>query len=241
MIINKDVCYAKNPHERSFLDIYVPDGKVEKVFIYFHGGGIECGEKGLHNVEKYVERNIAVVCPNYRLYPNAKFPDFIEDAAGAVAFIKSNLELVKNCDEIFVGGSSAGGYISMMLYFDEKYLGKHALSVCDFAGFVFDAGQPTTHFNVLRERGVDTRKVIVDEAAPLYHIEEYKNTPKMMILVADNDMKNRYEQTQLLLSTLNHFNYPEHMIKYCYMENYGHCAYLKDDIFIDEVCDFILN
>ncbi len=241
MIIKSDICYAKVEHSRSFLDIYLPENGVEKVFIYFHGGGIESGNKGLNEVEKYTERNIAVVCPNYRLYPNAKYPEFIEDAAEAVSFIKNNIDLVGGCNDIYIGGSSAGGYLSMMLYFDDKYLAKYNLSANDFSGFIHDAGQPTTHFNVLRERGLDKRKVIIDEAAPIFHIKEYTDKPKMLIFVAENDMTNRLEQTLLFISTLKHFNYPEELIKYYFMKNYGHCRYLSDAIFYDTVINFVFG
>lgn len=240
MIIKNDICYSKLSHDRNCLDIYLPDEKIEKVYIYFHGGGIESGSKGIENIERYLKRNIAVVCPNYRLYPNAKFPQFIEDAAEAAAFIKSNPALVGNCDQIFIGGSSAGGYISMMLYFNSEYLAKHNLLASDFSGFIFDAGQPTTHFNVLRERGNDTRKIVIDESAPLYYVKEYENSPRMLIFVAENDIKCRFEQTKLLISALDHFNYPKDLITYHYMENYSHCGYLKDDIYCDKVCEFIL-
>lgn len=27
MIIKKDICYSKNPHELSYLDMYLPDSK----------------------------------------------------------------------------------------------------------------------------------------------------------------------------------------------------------------------
>lgn len=241
MIIKKDICYANSAHERSYLDIYLPENEVEKVLIYFHGGGIESGNKELAQVEKYIEKNIAVVCPNYRLYPNAKFPEFIEDAAQATAWVKNNLAEVGACDDIYIGGSSAGGYLSMMLYFDDQYLRKYGLSASDFSGFIHDAGQPTTHFNVLRERGLDGRRVVIDEAAPIYHITEYTQKPKMMIVVAERDMNNRYEQTMLLLSTLKYHNYPDTIITYRYMENYGHCGYLGDRVFYDAVVDFLFE
>ncbi len=241
MIVKKDICYAKAQHNKGFLDIYLPETTVEKVMIYFHGGGLEAGNKELPHVERYTDRNIAVVCPNYRIYPDAKYPEFIEDAAEAVAYIKNNLNLVDNCDDIYIGGSSAGGYLSLMLYFDEKYLAKYGLSVNDFSGFIHDAGQPTTHFNVLRERGIDSRRVVIDEAAPIYHIEEYVKKPKMMIFVSEKDIYNRLEQTTLLISTLKDFHYPTELVTYHYMENYGHCEYKGDRVFCDLICNFIFE
>lgn len=236
-----DICYAQAPHSRSYLDIYLPEDTPRGVLVYFHGGGIEAGSKSFSRVDTLTQQGIAVVCPNYRLYPNAAFPEFLEDAAEAAAWVKSHSELFSGCNNLYIGGSSAGGYISMMLYFDPRYLGKHGLSCKDFAGFVLDAGQPTTHFNVLRERGLDTRRVICDEAAPLFHVAEYDGQPKMQIFVAEHDMENRLPQTQLLLSTLRHFHYPEELVEYHYMEGYKHCGYTKTEAFANMVADFILR
>jgi len=105
-------------------------------------------------------------------------------------------------------------------------------------GYVHDAGQPTTHFNVLRERGIDSRRVIVDEAAPLFHIGKAAGYPPMMFIVSDNDMKNRYEQTQLVLSTLKHFGYDESKIHYRLMHG-THCHYSNSEELGKIICDFV--
>ena len=91
-------------------------------------------------------------------------------------------------------------------------------------GYFHDAGQPTAHFNVLKNSGVDPRRIIVDETAPLYHIGLEEDYPRMRFIVSDNDMKNRYEQTMLMMSTLKHFEFE----KYDHVVMHGkHCAYCK--------------
>lgn len=233
-----DICYSAAPHSRSYLDIYLPDDTPHAVFIYFHGGGIEAGSKGFANTDFFLQNRIAVVCPNYRLYPTAKYPEFIEDAAEAAAWVKNNPQFFDGCSNIFIGGSSAGGYLSMMLYFAKDYLGKCGLSSQDFSGFVLDAGQPTTHYNVLRERGQDTRQVVVDEAAPLYHITDYAGEPPVLIFVAENDIPNRFEQTILLRSTMKQFGYPEDHISYHFMPGCNHCSYVGSQEFADAILAF---
>ena len=114
----------------------------------------------------------------------------------------------------------------MMLCFDEKYLAVHKLKPTDFKGYILDAGQPTVHFNVLRERGIDTRRIIVDEAAPLYHICE-KEYPDMLFIVSDNDMENRFEQTKLMESTLKHFRVDENKYSFLYLKDSTHCSYIR--------------
>ncbi len=38
-----DVCYS--PEHQQLLDIYLPDCESFPVFLYFHGGGLEAGDK----------------------------------------------------------------------------------------------------------------------------------------------------------------------------------------------------
>lgn len=219
-----DVCYSRKAEQ--YLDVYLPEKTEFPVLVYFHGGALEGGDKADSKrfFDYMVSRGIAVVSANYRMYPNAEYPDFLTDAAQAVAWTFTNIGKYGNLKGVYVGGSSAGGYISQMLCFDKTWLSEHGIKPTDVAGFIHDAGQPTCHFNVLRERGIDTRRIIIDTAAPLYHICGDVQYPPMLIIVSDNDMQNRYEQTMLLVSTLKHFGHCE-KVQFQIMHS-GHCAYV---------------
>ena len=244
MKVLKDICYSKET--KQCLDIYLPDANEFKTFVYFHGGGIESGDKG--DVKLFCEylasRGIAAISVNYRMYPDHKYPDFLLDVAESVAWTFKNIGNYGNSTGIYVGGSSAGGYMSQLLCFNKEYLAAHNINVMDVAAFVHDAGQPTAHFNVLKKSGVDGRRLIVDETAPLYYVGVDSQYPPMLIIVSDNDMANRFEQTQLLISTLKHFG---HADKVTYKLMHGnHCAYVEADTQAEEngfgktVADFIL-
>ena len=224
MRILKDIYYTEEKDGARSLDVYLPDGECNAVFLYIHGGGIERGDKGdQHREGEYLSaRGYAFISINYRMYPNAKFPEFIEDSASAVSWAKKNMPSLCGCDKLYVGGSSAGGYITMMLCFDQKYLKAVGMSNSDIAGYWHDAGQPTFHFNVLRNEGYDPRRVIVDEHAPLYFVGLEKEYPTMRFVVSDNDMTGRYEQTMLMLKTLEHFGYKH--FDHCVAHG-GHCHY----------------
>ena len=220
-----DLPYLPDGDKMHLYDLFTPDTDGFDTFVYFHGGGLEKGSRKWESgAETLVKHGIALASCEYRMYPTAHFPDFIEDAAAAVAHIAGKIKEYGGSGRIFVGGSSAGGYLSMMLCFDEKYLGKYHIKPTDIAGCVHDAGQPTSHFNVLREKGLDTRRVIIDETAPLYFIGLQKELPPMLFIVSDSDMENRYEQTMLVLSTLRHFRYDESRIE-CRVMHGKHCAY----------------
>ena len=165
MRTHKDVCYDPRHPAACRLDLFAPDGDFDTVFVYFHGGGLEYGDKESADVfaPYLTSHGIAVVSANYRMYPNAAYPDFICDAAEAVAWANRYMKEEIGCDKLYVGGSSAGAYLSMMLCFDPRYLAPFKIKPTDIAGYIHDAGQPTTHFNVLRERGLDERKIVVDD------------------------------------------------------------------------------
>ena len=217
----------RNP-ERA-LDIYLPEKESFDTFIYFHGGGFVTGDKDGYFAtvigKHFVDNGIAFVSANYIMYPNASYPDYVKDAALAVSFIKKNIASFGGSGRVFVGGTSAGGYLSQMLCFDRKWLGFYDIEPSDIAGFVHDAGQPTTHFNVLNERGFDPWKLVVDEAAPLYYVGDAKEYSPMLFILADNDMKNRTEQTELMLSTMDHFGYDMSKVQRFTVPDATHSSY----------------
>ena len=219
-----DVLYGENEAAHR-LNVYLPDGEVTGVFVYFHGGGFDHGDKTHADVfaPYLTERGLAIVSANYRMYPDFKYPDFVYDAASAVAWANKYMKEELGCDKLYVGGSSAGGFLSMMLCFDKRYLASVGLDNSVITAYLHDAGQPTAHFNVLKQTGVDPRRIIVDENAPLYYIGLEEKYPAMRFIVSDDDMKNRYEQTMLVLSTMSHFGYEnfDHVVMHG-----KHCKYV---------------
>ena len=208
------------------LDLYIPESPCFDVFLYFHGGGLKGGSRQHADffAPDLTAANICVVSADYRMYPDAHYPDFIEDAAEEVAWVMEHIGEYGQTQRLVVGGSSAGGYLSMMLCMDRRYLGKHGISPTQIDAWIHDAGQPTAHFNVLRERGIDRRRVIIDESAPLFYIGQEESYSPMLFVVSDQDMENRYEQTMLTLSTLKHFGF-ESITTLRIMEG-KHCAYV---------------
>jgi len=95
------------------------------------------------------------------------------------------------------------------------------------------------------ERWFDKRRVVIDEAAPIYHITEGRNYPPMQIVVAENDLRNRNEQNALLVSTLKHFGCEEEKIDYRVMPGYKHVGYVNQitednkSVFADVVYEFV--
>ena len=217
MKIIKDIYYSEIKDEMHKINLYLPEGECRALLVYFHGGGFVEGNRDLATMGSFAEdvtsAGIAVASAEYRMYPDAKYPDFVEDAAEAVAYAKRELLPLTKCEKLIVCGTSAGGYQTMMLCFNERWLGRYGLDASDVNAFIHDAGQPTTHFNVLKERGEDPASVVIDEAAPIYHVKR-RDYPPMQFIVSDNDIPGRLEQTEMLIGKLKENGYNESKLDY---------------------------
>ena len=224
----RDLVFATVEGVSLALDLFFP--KTEKavpLLIFFHGGGLESGDKTdyMPNVQELVREGIAVATPNYRMYPQVSHPAFLADAASAVSWLKAHVNEHFPCNGIFIGGHSAGAYLSMMLCFDTRWLAAEGLDAHAFDGYLFASGQPTTHLNILKYRGEDMRRAMIDETAALFHVTGPKGPP-LQILCADNDFPARLEQTQLLVATLKHYAY-ESEIDFQVLQGHDHGSYLE--------------
>ena len=236
-----NIPYTEPNDAERVIKLWLPEAESFPVFVYFHGGGLVKGTRhsGDFLAEWLTSHGVALASVEYRMYPDARYPAFIEDCAAAVAWIFQHVGEYGKCEGVYVGGSSAGGYLSMMLCFDGRWLAPYGLVPTDISGFLHDAGQPTCHFNVLaNDGGVDSRRVIVDETSPLWHIGTAERYPRMHFVVSDNDMEGRYEQTMLVLATLKHFGYEG----FSHSVLHGtHCHYCNTKRGIDENGDLILG
>ena len=200
--------YCKDNH--LLLDIYLPNSKDFSVIVYFHGGGLEVGDKAGQNTieiaESFVKNGYGFVSCNYRKYPNAKFPDFILDGAKAVKFVKDNLKVWGGKD-IIISGQSAGAYISLMLCVNDKFLLGQGVNPQEISAWLIDSAQTTSHYNVLKyELGEDCLSQRINEFAPLYYINKETSFSKMLLIFYTNDMPCRYEQNMLFYSSILAYN-----------------------------------
>jgi acetyl esterase/lipase len=125
-----DIAYGPQPRQR--LDVYVPSGPVAKgtVIVFFYGGNWQSGDKDGYRfvAESLTRRGHIVVIPDYRVYPAAVFPGFIEDSARAVAWVVGHIARYGGAPEaIYLMGHSAGAYNAVMLGVNPSYL--HAAGV----------------------------------------------------------------------------------------------------------------
>ena len=176
------------------LDIYYPaESKDFNTVVWFHGGALT---KGVRFVPEALKgKGIAVVAVTYRLHPEVKAPVYIEDAAAAVAWTFQNIEKYGGSKKrVFVSGHSAGGYLTMMLGLDKRWLNVHKIDSDDIAGLAPLSGQVITHYTIRGERGVEKTQPIIDDLAPLFHVR--KTSPPLLLVTADRnkELLGRYEE-----------------------------------------------
>jgi len=190
---------------RCTLDLYVPaSGHDFPALVWFHGGGLTGGSKdGVKPIaERFARSGIAVAAVNYRLSPKATYPAYLDDAAAAFAWVKTHAnEQHIDPARVFVGGHSAGGYLTYMLGLDERWLKPYGLKPESIAGLIPVSGQAMTHYTVREERGIKDHNIITaDEAAPVNHL--HKDTPPLLVLFADKDMPARREENLYFVAAL---------------------------------------
>jgi acetyl esterase/lipase len=95
------------------------------VVVFFYGGSWTAGSRGLYRFvgAALAERGIVTVLPDYRLYPQVKFPLFVDDGALAVAWVQKHAhEFGGDPQRIVLMGHSAGGHEAAFLAYDRQLL-----------------------------------------------------------------------------------------------------------------------
>ncbi len=100
-------------------DVHRPaDGRVRPAIFWIHGGALITGHRGgirPAQLAKYIEAGFAVVSIDYRLAPETKLPQILEDVQDAYKWVRSKGPSLFQIDpnRVAVVGHSAGGYLTL--------------------------------------------------------------------------------------------------------------------------------
>jgi acetyl esterase/lipase len=145
--VQQDIPYGAGPRRR--LDVYTPSPGLAAeagntpVVVFFYGGRWQSGERAMYRFvgAALAARGVATVIPDYRLYPEVRFPRFVEDAAAAVGWARAHAgEFGGDARRLFLMGHSAGAHIAALLALDGGYLRAQGLEPRDLCGVVGLAG-----------------------------------------------------------------------------------------------------
>ncbi len=207
-------------NERCVLDVYFPKEAANvPCIVWFHGGGLMYGQKEIPKA--LMEQGVCVVGVNYRLNPKVKAPEYIKDAAAAVAWCFRNIHKYGgDTSLIFVSGHSAGGYLTSMIGLDKQWLGAHDIDANRIAGLIPFSGNAITHITVRKERGIVPTQPVVDEMAPLFHVRA--DAPPLLLLSGDRELElfGRYEENAYFMRMMRVVGHKDTRIME--LDGYGH-------------------
>lgn len=122
-----DVTAVYDPARGLSLDIYRPTGVAPgaPVVLFFYGGSWQMGTRAQYRFvgSRLAENGVVAIVADYRTWPTAGFPAFMEDAARAVRWTLDHAaEHGGDPQRIHVAGHSAGAQIAALIGTDARYL-----------------------------------------------------------------------------------------------------------------------
>jgi acetyl esterase/lipase len=186
--LTRSIAYAERSRHR--LDVCGPtDAVAAPVVVFFYGGAWRSGNKRLYRyvAKALARRGYVAVVPDYRIYPEVRFPEFLEDGAQVVRWVKDNVGgFGGDPKKIFLKGHSAGAHIAAMLSIDARWLAHVGLDPGrDIAGLIGLAGP----YDCLPLRD-ETLKVIFGgadrpETQPIFHVAP--GAPPALLMTGSRD------------------------------------------------------
>lgn len=133
------------PHARHQLDIYSPANvsAATPVIVFFYGGNWNSGERADYRFvgAALASKGFIAVLPDYRLYPQVRYPDFLADSALAVRWVFEHIgKSGGDLQRVFLMGHSAGAYNAAMLALNPEYLRAAGVEPTRLRGLIGFAG-----------------------------------------------------------------------------------------------------
>jgi len=207
----QDVAYGPGPRQR--LDVYTPKGQRAEgapVLVFFYGGGWNSGRREHYRFagRALASRGFVTVVPDYRVYPEVRYPAFLEDSADAVRWARDHArEYGGDPDRIVLAGHSAGAYNAVMLGLDQQYLRAAGVDPMAIRGVVGLSG-PYDFAPFRAQSAIDAFGQAPDAAAtqPVNHVRA--DAPPMLLIQGLNDRIVEPRNTRSLADALREVGAP---------------------------------
>ena len=237
--------YGSDP--RNMLDIYRPTAAsrattgtgagagagAAPVIVFFYGGNWVSGKRSDYAFvgRALAARGFVVVVPDYRLYPQVHYPDFLTDAAAAVAWTERHIaNYGGDATKVFVMGHSAGAYNAAMVALDGRWLGAQGIQPASLRGWIGLAGP----YDFLPIQNRTTRPVFDypntrAESQPVNHVD-IKTPPTLLIAARNDDLVDPARNTGTLAAKLRTAGVPVRELYYGGVNHYTLVASLSSPL-----------
>jgi acetyl esterase/lipase len=214
--------------ERHLLDVYRPKTNAAHapVILFFYGGNWVSGERKDYAFvgRALAARGFVVVVPDYRLYPQVGYPDFLDDAAQAAAWTERSIgQYGGDPRQVYLMGHSAGAYNAAMVALDGRWLGRYGLRPDSLRGWIGLAGP----YDFLPVQNRTTRPVFhypdtPADSQPVSHVSA-SAPPALLIAAKEDSLVNPVRNTGGLATRLRAAGVP---VREIYYDGVGHATLL---------------
>jgi acetyl esterase/lipase len=234
------------------LDVFTPNAaRNAPTVVFLAGGRWTSGSKDEYRFvgNTLASQSFVVVIPDYRKYPQVRFPEFVEDAARAVKWVTENIPRYGGSpDKLFVMGHSAGAHLAAMLALNPAYL-KAAGVTKPLRGMIGMAGpydfMPITDPTL---RAVFAPPEKFEQSQPIFFVDG--RNPPLLLIHGEDDEAVWVKNTRSLAQAVRDAGGPVDTLVYDKMSHSCAVAALSNPMFscgtpdpdpVHEIAKFVRN
>ena len=196
--VSKDILYGDEPSQD--LDVYYPKPLAQAMktqsaitnsypmVVFVHGGSWESGSKEQYAFvgQSLAQAGYVTAVINYRKAPDHVYPDYVKDAAQAIAWsINNAVSLHADPARLAVMGHSAGAFNAVAAVANEDFLAPYGVKPTDIATVVGIAGPYSYDFRKFSSASAFGANATPDQVMPDRQIKGAQ--PPYLLLTAEKD------------------------------------------------------
>jgi acetyl esterase/lipase len=165
------------------------DSAKAPVLVFIYGGSWRTGDRDEYDfvARTFTDLGYIVVLPNYRLFPQVKFPAMVEDSAAALAWTHDNIaKYGGDPSQIVLSGHSAGAYNAVMAVLGPQWLAKYG-KTDDIVRAIAPLAGPFDFYPFDSDSTQDSFGDAPDPKATQPVNFARGDAPPMLLLTGDND------------------------------------------------------